>query len=100
MATVAAVTAMVADFAGAAEAHDGRGDGADSIGQDQISIQLFNFLVPIIGGFPPPSPPLTTAQTQANIRSIRHAAPIGYRQFENIGGNVGVDRRRIPQGVP
>ena len=54
MAIVAAVTVLLAVSAGGAAAHDGRGDRHGSIGQDQISIQLFNFLVPIIGGFPRP----------------------------------------------
>lgn len=77
--------------AGAAQAHDDRGHGKrGSIGQDQISIQLFNFLVPIIGGFPPPNPPLSQQQIQANIRdSLGTLHRIGYRQFENFGGTWG-----------
>jgi sugar phosphate isomerase/epimerase len=68
----------------------GHGDRHGSIGQDQISIQLFDFLVPIIGGFPPPNPPISTAQQQANIRStFATLHRIGYRKFENFGRTWG-----------
>jgi sugar phosphate isomerase/epimerase len=90
MAIAAAVTVLLTAFAGGAQAHNGKGDRHGSIGQDQISIQLFNFLVPIIGGFPPPSPPLSTEQQQANIRAtFATLHRIGYRQFENFGGTWG-----------
>jgi len=88
-AIVAVVAVLATVFAGTAQAH-GDGDRHGRIGQDQISIQLFNFLVPIIGGFPPPNPPLSMEQTQANIRSsFATLQRIGYRQFENFGGTWG-----------
>ena len=90
IAVVATAAIAVAVFAGTAQAGHGHGDRHGSIGQDQISIQLFNFLVPIIGGFPPPDPPLSTEQTQANIRNtFATLHRIGYRQFENFGGTWG-----------
>jgi len=61
-----------------------------NIGKNQISIQFFNFLVPIIGGFPPPNPPISTAQQQANIKQAWSALhDIGYKRFENFGGTWG-----------
>jgi sugar phosphate isomerase/epimerase len=60
------------------------------IPKSEISIQLFNFLVPIIGGFPPPNPPISTEQQQANIRQVFATLhDIGYRRFENFGGTWG-----------
>ena len=76
--------------AGTAQADDGDDHGKRSIDRDQISIQLFNFLVPIIGGFPPPNPPLPQAQLQSNVRgAFATLRRIGYRRFENFAGTWG-----------
>ena len=87
---LAALLLSVVVAVGTAQAHADDNGGPHTINQDQISIQLFNFLVPIIGGFPPPNPPLSQAQTQANVRaSFATLRRIGYRKFENFAGTWG-----------
>ena len=87
---LAALLLSVVVAVGTAQAHDDDNGSRHKIDQDQISIQLFNFLVPIIGGFPPPNPPLSTEQTQANVRGVFATLHrIGYRRFENFAGTWG-----------
>jgi sugar phosphate isomerase/epimerase len=89
-ALLAGILLAVVVGVGAAQADDDGRGGGHKIDQDQISIQLFNFLVPIIGGFPPPNPPLSQAQTQANVRdALATLQRIGYRRFENFAGTWG-----------
>ena len=93
MAVVASVTVLLAVFAVGAAAHNGRGDRHGSIRQDQISIQLFNFLVPIyFCGLPAPQPAaLDRADAGQYPRCVCRAAPHrqAHRRFENFGGTWG-----------